>query len=81
MAAFPPLFLKVRSEGDAHSMAQMQAHQLTWAAREREGSRGRGVGPGWDQLVQETTSFVMHLGEEPAHSWAARGTYMVVSML
>lgn len=48
-----------------------------------ESSKGRGTGmwPGWDQLVQETTSFLMHLGEEPAHSWAARGTYVVISML
>jgi len=35
MAAFPPLFLKVRSKGNAHRLAQVQAQQLTWAAREQ----------------------------------------------
>lgn len=56
MAALPPLFLKVRREADAHSMAQMHAHQLAQAAREQQGK-----GHGWDQLLQDTPSFVMHL--------------------
>lgn len=47
MAVFPPPFLKFRSEGDAHSMAQTQAHQLAQAAREQ---RGKGHGDAvWGQ--------------------------------
>lgn len=40
---------------------------------------GRGVGPGWDQLAQDTTSFAVHLGEKPVHSY--KGSYMVNPVL
>lgn len=65
MAVFPPLFLKVRSEGgcsqhgpNAGSSAHSGCQRAEW-----EGAQGCSVAPGWDQQVQKTTSFVMHLGE------------------
>lgn len=84
MAAFSPLFPEVGSKGDSHSTAQMQGPQLPWAAREQRGKGRRDIvwgQGGWDHWAQGTTYFVMHLGEEPGCSWAARGTYVVVSVL